>query len=343
MKRYFIWLTLFTLILSFNFQAAETKSKKSTKAKKELSHRIQMVDGSIITGKLEIKEVVIKTRFGELKVPASDVISIYPGLRHQAAFKKSITDLLKQLGGKDVKKQAVVFSELKDKKSKIYNIVKNEIKEFEKKPKLNATIIKSAYKLLEEFEPDLENIEEDKKQFYGYIDQDRMITKKFEIVGEINLKSFNFKSKYGDLVINFSDLRRVALKGVGSIDTLHKSVTVSATNTHTNYKYVGFKVNTGDKIKFTATGTMLSTNYGYSCQPDGNKSQFGTTMGVPGGMLVARIGSSNKLLKAGSNGSFTVKRSGKLFLAVCIDPRYTRYGFNGSYAVKIKVERSETE
>src|SRR5262245_60825555 len=59
---------------------------------------VHLMDGSIIAGKLSMKNVEIETEFGTLKVPVSAIKSFMPGLESHPEVAENLDELIKDLG-----------------------------------------------------------------------------------------------------------------------------------------------------------------------------------------------------------------------------------------------------
>ena len=181
-------------------------------------------------------------------------------------------------------------------------------------------------------------MDEGKKKLYTSIDEDRLVTKSFEIVGRIQKQDFDFKSQYGLLKIKFADLKKVSVMRGGEAETIKKAIQITAQDNQYRYKSAGIRVNPGDKIKIVATGVINITSYGYSCGPEGNSSNMGIINGqYPSGMLVARVGSSGSVVKVGANKTFTANMD----ISVTSNQEYRFVVTNSENGFTIKL-RNET-
>jgi len=336
----YVFVCCLFVVIGLGLFAQEDK-KQADKVKKPLSHQLRMIDGSSINGVLKNKEISIKTRFGTLVVPVSDVVSIVPGLKSHPHIKKEIEELVAKLSHIDKKIQIQAFAQLGQKSPKHLNLLKKSLEKCDKQKQKKA--IQKINEIIENYENFLDDLGDKERASYLFIEEDRMVSKTFEIIGKVMHTSFGLKSQYGDLEIKLTDLKKLVTSDDDhGRQAIKKNITVAAEDNQFRYKETGISVKVGDRIKISASGSIQIPNWGYSTGPEGNANNMGMTNGFSNGTLVARVGKEGNI-KIGRDGSFVVKKSGKLTLAVMMNPRFLGNGTQGSYSVQVKVRPEDAE
>jgi hypothetical protein len=59
---------------------------------------LHLMDGSMITGRLSLKELTVETKFGTLNVPVANIRSFTPGLSSHPTLSKQIAGWIEELG-----------------------------------------------------------------------------------------------------------------------------------------------------------------------------------------------------------------------------------------------------
>jgi len=113
------------------------------------------------------------------------------------------------------------------------------------------------------------------------------------------------------------------------------------------FKNSKIRLNRGDRVALRADGTLAMTPWGSNMMstPDGNTNCSYFKVGSNkfyGGTLLAKIGSSGKIFKAGSKLTFTAEQAGVLSFAIAMNTSYGsgNHQFPGQYNVKIRVDRA---
>ncbi len=60
--------------------------------------KLSLMDESIITGKLSVKEIAVETQYGTLNIPVANIRSFTPGLQSHPGYAKQISTLIQSLG-----------------------------------------------------------------------------------------------------------------------------------------------------------------------------------------------------------------------------------------------------
>lgn len=297
--------------------------------------RLFLMDGSVISGKLSVKEIEIETKFGVLKVPITSLRSFTPGLASHPELDKQVYNLIDKLGSSDYDERELAQQAL--------------IKMGEPvRPELEKRIADSDKERRERVKNILDELDEGRDSEDAaprndwLIPHDSIETSEFTAIGKINTPQFTVASLYGPLTIKLSDVRR-GEREAGKPPSITKTITVDSSNlVQRAMKDTGIRVERGDKITITAEGSMGMTPWGAGVlsTPDGG-GNFGWLVqgSIPGGALVATFGTNNNYVKIGSKASLRAPKTGNLRLGVAMQRDHANQEFPGSYTVKITVER----
>jgi hypothetical protein len=163
--------------------------------------RLQLWDGSILTGDLGIDSIHIDTKFGMLEVPVSNIQYLRPGLESIPELNEKLKNLVEQLGDKEFQAREQAHRELLAMGVSIRNQLRtfNDGGSAERKKHLQT--------LTEEIE-ELAEDEDPAQTANSSLDvEDSITTGDFTIVGRIRENEFSLKTKYGDLQIKLKDIR----------------------------------------------------------------------------------------------------------------------------------------
>lgn len=295
--------------------------------------RLHLTDGSVITGAVQPNVLDVTTQFGALKVPVDSIRTITPGLDSHPELKKKIADMINDLGAEGFAERETATAGL----LKIGPIVRGELDKAVK----NSDGEKQArlQRIIEEFD---ELTADDEETAPELIAADTIVTTNFTIVGKINTAKFDVTSAYGPLSIKLGDIKR-AERDIPQAEETKKTVTVTGTVIQTRtFEASGVKVNKGDQVFITASGSITMTPWGgnQSSSPDGGMN-FGSYQpgNIPGGALIARVGTNGNIFKAGSKHTFIADKTGVLHFSIAMPGDYSSYQFPGEYNVKVRVVR----
>ncbi len=302
-------------------------------------HWMQMtlMDGSIISGTLTIKQINVETRFGTLQVPIENIKSLTPGLNSHPQLRDKIQQFIKQLGASE--------APLRDQAERGLLLlgmpIRSQVATFvndpdpERKLRIN--------RLLNEFDQVREDMdfEELGSSLQALIEEDSIVTTYFTIVGRVSPRSFTVNSPYGALKFNISALDR-ATRGIDKPKhTIRKTVAVSGIYVvPSRFKNTGIRLVRGQKVTIKADGKITLTPWGTNAisSPEGSpKHGWHIQNIIPNGALVARLGKSSPVFKIGAKHTFKAEKSGLLELGIGVHPSHTRQNYPGQYEVKIRV------
>jgi hypothetical protein len=306
--------------------------------------RLHLMDGSVISGDLAVKEIKIQTEFGLLTVPIAKIRKLTPGLASHPEVQGEVSKMIADLGGADFKARESAQKGLLKMGLKIRTLLQQYKNDKNAELKRRVGQILTAFTELEDEQDDLEENERAEE----LIVFDTIETENFTIVGKVQQEKFQISSKYGPLTIQLADIRMGQRQTEGRA-SFRKSFTVPGTNlVQRSFKNSGVKVQRGDRVSLTADGQIVMSPWGsnMSSTPDGG-SNFGWYVQnkIAGGALIAKIGNGGEVFKVGSKHTFVAKKSGILQFAIAMQATYAGRGYNfpGQYNVKVRVEPGAEE
>ena len=310
------------------------------------SLKLHLMDGSVITGRLSLKDLSVETKFGMLNVPVANVRSFTPGLTSHPALAKQIAGWIEDLGSgtfndREAAQQALL---------KLGPSVRAELErrrddsDAERRTRVKA--------ILSEFEQAQEDADDSTSEKSAsstsatYIQDDSIVTSDFTIVGRIVPQSFDVSSLYGPLTVKLADIRRVDRDGPKKEELPTNFTVTSAHIVQNGTLNTNIRLERGDSVTVSATGSIVLTPWGNqaSSGPDG-ASNYGTfNFGgrpIPIGALIAKVGNGEDYFKIGSRQTFTAAKTGPLILAIAMHPGQAGNEFPGQYKVKVHVQRKQ--
>jgi hypothetical protein len=306
--------------------------------------KICLMDGSIFSGKLSVKELTVETKFGLLKVPVTDIRSFTPGLESHPELDAQISGMVEKLGSEVFATREQAQKALVKMGRSIEGELKRSLKdpEPERRTRIQA--------ILDEFEkgaaaegggaaPSEEEVSSE-----TWIREDRIESTAFTMIGKASPRTFDVISPYGKLSLKLADVKWVR-RDSSDIGEIRRTVNVEGACLITKSpKDTGITLKKGDKVVISAEGAITMTPWGNQTSgPDGDGNNYGWYQDnqIPNGALVARIGEDSKVMLIGSTQNFTAEHTGRLKLAVAISQNMSRYTYPGTYTVKIKIIRKE--
>ncbi len=295
-------------------------------------------DGSTIAGKLDVTEIQLTTSYGMLTIPVSKILSFTPGLDSRRSLDENIKRLIEQIGSEQFNERELAKRELTD----MGVAVQDELRKALAQEK-NDSRIKVIKVILEKIEEEaLEADEDSRPAKVGLLRNDTVATAKFTATGKISPKEFKIQSKFGQLIVKLADIQK-ATRPVQQALEITKTVTVGGQYIiQKSQLSTKISVKRGDRITIRAEGQLTMSPWGSNNRstPDGDGNQYGWYVpGIPGGALVAKIGTSGQPFKVGSKQTFTAKRSGVLYLAIGMNSSQASSTFPGGYKAKIQLKR----
>ncbi len=316
--------------------AADVKTGASADDEADKTIRLRLMEGSLVSGKLTVDRITVTTDFGTLEIPVVNILSFRPGLDSHPQQRKKIGRLILQLGSKVVKERDNAQKELMS----MGPPIRAELEEH--KADDDAERRTRIQKILADFDEMADEEDPEYTSQPELIPEDTVKTNKFTVVGKISPQSFTLHTKFGDLNVALTDIREVERETEEPTE-IRKTVTVSGTNlVQFSFKDSKLRVERGDKVSITADGKIVMSPWGNNqfSTPDGGANfQWYVPNKIPGGALVAKIGSNGPVFKVGSKHSFSATKAGTLYFAVAMNAQFANqgYAFPGDYNVKVRV------
>ncbi len=301
--------------------------------------RLHLVDGTVITGKFDVSELIVDTEFGRLAVPITSLQRFVPGLESRSALGGNVFRLIDDLGGGDYAQREAAHKALLG----LGLPVRQQLERFRSDPNAErARHVKAIVEKLSERSMQMDPGEADTKM---WIREDEVQMSDFSVVGKISPRQFAFTTPYGTLAIALGDIEDARRVLRARREDARKSLSVDGTYlAQLKYKSAGIRVERGDTISVVAEGRISrSGSSSYVSTPDGS-SRFGVFSQNPtisGGTLVGRIGTGGAVVKVGSKSTFKADRAGVLQFAIGMRPDYVgSYQFLGEYKLRVVVKRA---
>ena len=185
--------------------------------------KLYLMDGSVIAGRLSMKEIKIETQFGGLSVPVTSIKSVTPGLVSHPALAKEVSGLIADLGSSNyndrekaqqalVKMGATVRSQLEKHQND---------SDIERRNRVKA--------ILGEFDQAADDMDGEADRSPSMRERDMIETTEFTIVGKIVPQSFIVTSAYGDLTVKLADIRR-GQRDESKSEDIRRTFTVDASH-----------------------------------------------------------------------------------------------------------------
>jgi len=302
--------------------------------------KFHMMDGSVITGKMAAKEIVVQTPYGTLKIPVADVRSFRPGLQSHPDMQSRIDGLFERLGSADQTERDAAQRDLTQMGPTLRGELLAHLKDAdpERKSRLQTILDQTD-----------DSADDDADSGAGaaaattptWTREDAVETRDFTVAGAIAAPKFDLVSVYGPLTVNLGDIRFAQRDAVNAREEQRKSIEVEATCMAPNsLKATSLHLEKGDTVIITASGQVTMTPWGGNAVvgPDGGANyQWYLPGKIPGGALVGKIGKDGEVFKVGSKYTFKAEHAGVLSLGVGIPLEYAGQGFPGQYSVKIVI------
>ena len=298
--------------------------------------RLHLMEGSVVAGRLSTEMVTVETEFGKLDVPVANIVSFTPGLDSHPEERKRIGRLIQQLGSNAAAERDTAQRTL----TEMGRTIQNELPRYAQDDDTERDT--RVQKILSELEDADDDDEADHPHARPWLAQDSLETNLFTVVGKISPQTFDVQTQFGPLKVAISDIRR----GERELDQkpeIRKSVAVTGEHlVQFNMQTSGIRLNRGDKVQVTADGRLTMTPWGNTTfsTPEGSEQfQWYAANQIPGGALVARVGTSGKVFKVGSKNTFTSPRAGVLYFGIAMSPQFATqdYNYPGRYDVKVRV------
>ncbi len=301
--------------------------------------KLNLMDESIITGKLSVKEIAIETQYGTLNIPVANIRSFTPGLQSHPGYAKQVSTLIQSLGSSNFNEREKAQTQLMDKMPTIRGELEKFQNDADTERRNRVVAILTQYEEVAADDPTVGSN-------WMVQQKDVVETLDFTVVGKIVPQSFQLTSQYGALTIQLADIRK-AQRDTNKKEDLRQTISVDASNfAYKNPLNTNIRLERGDRLTITAEGTLKMQPWGNNATstPEGNQ-QYGWFLGnqIAMGALIGRVGTNDQFTKIGNKYTLNVEKGGVLQLAIAMNNDYNENQFNGKYTVKIHVvKRQET-
>jgi hypothetical protein len=297
--------------------------------------RLHLMEGSVVSGKLSTETVTVETAFGKLEVPVASIVSFTPGLDSHPQERQKIGRLIQQLGSNTAAERDAAQRALAD----MGKTIQSELARYANDDDVERRT--RVQKILAEYEESDEDDDVDASSVRPWQAQDSLETNLFTVVGKIAPQAFDLQTQFGPLKVAISDIRR-GERETEQKPEIKKVINVGGEHLVQLNMQSSVRVNRGDKVQITADGRLTMSPWGNNTfsTPDGSEQfQWYVPNQIPGGALVARVGSSGKVFKVGSKHSFVATRAGMLYFGIAMSPQFATsdYNYPGRYDVRIRV------
>lgn len=299
--------------------------------------KLSLMDDSIITGKLSVKEIAVETQYGTLNIPVANLKSFTPGLQSHPGYAKQVSTLIQSLGSSNFNEREKAQVQLMDKMPTIRGELEKFQNDADTERRNRVIAILTQYEEAAADEPAGSNT-------WLMQQKDVVETVDFTVVGKIVPQSFQLTSQYGALTIQLADIRK-AQRDTNKKEDLRQTITVDASNfAYKNPLNTNIRLERGDRLTITAEGTLQMQPWGNnaSATPEGNQ-QYGWFLGnqIAMGALIGRVGTNDQFIKVGNKYSLSVEKGGVLQLAIAMNNDYNENQFPGKFTVKIHVAKRQ--
>jgi len=258
-------------------------------------HAVVLRSGTTLIGRLEPASWKVTTAFGDLVVPVAEIRRVQFGRRSQPERLARVEEAVKNLASANPERRDHARASLAQEGIFAVQSLRVAAKKHE-----DPEVRRIASEILKELDPSEEDV---------VPDDDRIDTARFSVLGQIELEAFKVNvPELGPLVVKRGDVERV--HSVSPDDS--KKITVAGSNVWPNgWLDTKIKVEKGEKLKITASGTIFFPNWGQAFTPDGNQN-MGMMNGMMVGTLAARVGQKGTIFRIGSNFNGTMPATGTL-------------------------------
>jgi hypothetical protein len=258
-------------------------------------HAVELRSGTVLVGQLEPALWKVRTAFGELTVPVAEIRRVRFGRRSQPERLARVEEAVKDLASANPERRDHAKAAIAQEGAFAVPSLRRAAKEHE-----DPEVKRIAAEMLKDLD-----LSEDEV----VPDDDLVDTAQFSVKGQIELEAFKVQvPELGPLVVKRGDVERVKSFG----PDLSRKVTVAGTNVWPNgWLDSKIKVEKGEKLRITASGTIFFPNWGQAFTPDGNQN-MGMMNGMMVGTLAARIGEKGTMFRVGSNYTGIAPASGNL-------------------------------
>lgn len=283
--------------------------------------KLNLYDGTVLTGTSQLNNVSLQTDFGKLEIPLKSITSIEVGIKGDNGQKEKVESLIKQLANSNEEVRKSAYEMLTTMNLQAIPLIENFISSTSYEP--------STY-----MDYTAENACSDLKGIYNissFSTQDILsLEPGYTIGGNYDFKKIDLKTDYGQLSIPRDKIKSIDLtylsteKGDRKVK-LYANKHISG-NTNGGWLKTGITLKAGQRFTIKATGEIVlaslsNAKYKPNGKTDGATADYGieesTTNAYPTyGNVVYKIGDSTEALRAGDHFTGIAKKSGILYIAI---------------------------
>lgn len=284
-------------------------------------------DGSRIAGLPGFDSLQVKTRYGTLTVPSTDLIRLRLAPRMGNENKEQIELEIQRLSGSDFDEREAAMDALRKLGEPVLPYLAKLIRADDEELRNRSSL------LLGELKSKTKENNKHGSEFPALVDGfDEIVSSRFRIRGTIQAKDFSIKSRYGTLKIKTSDIMGVDFRFGGITDS-----TVHITGRQVvpaNWSNTNLFVARGVNLKIRASGNLFVSNYNLNSGPQGTTRYSGNSYkNFPLLSLVGKIGKNGAPFMIGASYKAKSSRAGKLYLGVV--PFRNNYVATGTFRVRV--------
>jgi len=264
-------------------------------------HAVQLHSGTMLVGRLEPAVWKVTTAFGVLEVPVAEIRRVRFGRRSQPERLARVEESVKSLASANPERRDHARAEIVQEGLFAVQSLREAAKTND-----DPEVRRLATEILKDLDPSEEDV---------IPDDDQIDTARFSVIGRIELEAFKVNvEELGPLVVRRENVERV--RSVAPDDS--RKITIGGANVWPNgWLDTKIKVEKGEKLKISATGSVLFPNWGQAFTPDGNQN-MGVMNGMMVGTLAGRVGPKGAMFRIGSNFNGVMPAAGTLQLILMI-------------------------
>jgi hypothetical protein len=297
-------------------------------------YEVELLDGTLLRGELDLAEIAVATNYGELKVPLAELESIAPGLNTRASQKTHIANLIERLGADAYADRQQAQAELVAMGPQVSEIVRAATTSDNAERAARAKAVLEQFVVLE--------------QTWGpsgaapLAELDEVSTRDFAASGQVQLKAFTITGLFGSVEVELQHVKRLRRASAVRASEVYTSTKVAAEHMLTKHTSP-IVVRRGDLVSIRASGIIKRDGSSTMFKPEGNSNYgyFNEQQRIMMGALLVQIGEGGEVKLAGTKISFVADADGPLTFSIAAHPQYARTNLDGNYDVQVRVSSAK--
>lgn len=278
---------------------------------------VKLQDGSLIRGEIkETESIQLKTAYGLLNIPLSEISRIERGERISELDTKAAVQALKDLDSDEFSKRAAAQHTLETGNALISTLIKDAREKASVEARTR--IDKILGKLLE------------KNKGKKLQTEDAVRTTRFEATGDLQMSALKLRCRLGLLSISMSEIQSIRWMNSGEMKVfiLENNQTVGM------WMDTGVEVSQGDRITVNVTGTISTNNDNNEITPIGSEN-YGNNDKFLVGAVCGRMGQNGEPFLIGNYKSWTAETKERLYVKINWNRRGRNNDSKGQFNLKI--------